>query len=178
MRADHGADVLCVRQVQRSVDLIENVHGRRLEQQHGEDEREREQRALTAREVRQRLLPDAVEGNFDLETVEHSAALGRRELGRNAGQERLEDGAKVPVDLLPRAAQRLVLLIVELGDDVLIRGYEGGGGTEARGEARVRERERRRRVNEAAAATAVSCVLRILSCQRQRAPRSSPCHSQ
>jgi hypothetical protein len=38
-RLDQATNVLCMRQVQRGVDLVENVHGRRLELQECHDER-------------------------------------------------------------------------------------------------------------------------------------------
>lgn len=40
MGLEHYADVLCVRQVERSVDFVEDVHGRGLEEQQPQDERE------------------------------------------------------------------------------------------------------------------------------------------
>lgn len=42
--AQHLADVLCVRQVQSGVHLVQDVDGGRFEQQHGQDERQGHQR--------------------------------------------------------------------------------------------------------------------------------------
>ena len=42
VRADHATDVLRVAQVQRGVNLVQDVNRRRLEQQKREDERERQ----------------------------------------------------------------------------------------------------------------------------------------
>ena len=35
---DEAADVLCVRQIQRCIDLVKNIHGRRLELEKGHNE--------------------------------------------------------------------------------------------------------------------------------------------
>ena len=46
-RLDQAADVLRVRQIQRRVHLVEDVHGRRLELQQRHDERQRNQRSAS-----------------------------------------------------------------------------------------------------------------------------------
>ena len=47
--------------------LVQDVDGRRLEQQHGQDERQRQQRALPAAQLGQRLLPHAAERHAHLQ---------------------------------------------------------------------------------------------------------------
>mmetsp|Transcript_1380 Transcript_1380/g.3744 ORF Transcript_1380/g.3744 Transcript_1380/m.3744 type:complete len:772 (+) Transcript_1380:457-2772(+) len=114
VRADHMADVLRVAQVQCGVDLIQNVHRRRLEEQQGEDQGERKQGALPTAELGQRLLPDAVECHLDLQALGRVHPLGGLELGAGVRQEGAEDGVEVLVDLHPRAPQGLGLLLVEV----------------------------------------------------------------
>mmetsp|Transcript_56421 Transcript_56421/g.175010 ORF Transcript_56421/g.175010 Transcript_56421/m.175010 type:complete len:389 (+) Transcript_56421:163-1329(+) len=119
MRPDHVADVLCMAQVQGRVDLVKDVHRRRLEEQEREHQGEGQQGALAAGELRQRALPDAVEGNLDLQALCGVHALGRLQLGVGVGQEGAEDRVEVLVHLDPRTTQGLGLLLVQVADDVL-----------------------------------------------------------
>ena len=86
MRADHAPDVLRVAQVERGVHLVEDVDGRRLEEQKREDERERQQRALAAGELGEGLLPHTPERDPHLQTGEEGLSLGRFELGGGTGE--------------------------------------------------------------------------------------------
>jgi hypothetical protein len=54
-------------EVERRVDLVEDVDGRRLEAAQREHERQREQRALAAGELGQGLLPHAAKRDAHLE---------------------------------------------------------------------------------------------------------------
>lgn len=65
---EHLADVLRVREVERGVHLVQDVQRRGLEQQHGQHQRQRHQRALPARQLAQRLLPRVVEPHLHLRT--------------------------------------------------------------------------------------------------------------
>ena len=48
--------------------LVQNVDGRGLEQEHGQDEGERQEGTLPAGQLRQRLLPDIPEGHAHLQS--------------------------------------------------------------------------------------------------------------
>lgn len=52
MCAQHLSDVLCVRQIQGGVHLIQDVDGSGFEQQHGQDERQGHKRSATRNTVR------------------------------------------------------------------------------------------------------------------------------
>ncbi len=71
VRSQHLADVLRVGEVQRCVDFVQNVHGRRLEEQQRQNERERKQRLLPAAQLGQ-VLPDASERNTHFEAFQLS----------------------------------------------------------------------------------------------------------
>ncbi len=64
--AEESADVLGMREVERGVDLVEDVHRRGLELQQRHDQRERDERPLATAQLRQALLPYATELYFDL----------------------------------------------------------------------------------------------------------------
>ena len=76
---EHDADVLRVRQVERGVDLVEDVDGRRLEEKHGQDQRQGHQRALAAAQLLQTVLPHAAERHLPLESPEKLKRLADRE---------------------------------------------------------------------------------------------------
>lgn len=73
MRANHLTDVLCVREIKRSVDFIQNVHRRWLEEKQGQDERQRKKRALPSAEFRQTLLPHPTESHANLKPVKNGS---------------------------------------------------------------------------------------------------------
>mmetsp|Transcript_65002 Transcript_65002/g.164754 ORF Transcript_65002/g.164754 Transcript_65002/m.164754 type:complete len:296 (+) Transcript_65002:306-1193(+) len=116
VRPDHVADVLGVAQVQCRVDLIQNVHRSGLEQQQCQDQRQGHERALTATQLGQRLLPLAVETDLDLEALGGVHALRRLELGAGVGQQGTEDRVEVLVHLDPSSAQGLQLFLVQVLD--------------------------------------------------------------
>ena len=118
VRLEHVADVLRVRQVQRSVDLVQDVERGRLEEQQGQDEGQSNQRPLAAAQLRQRLLPLTAEGDANLETIEDVFSFGRSQLGVGSGQEGGKDGAEVLVDLVPGGAKLDLLLLVEFANDL------------------------------------------------------------
>ena len=113
------ADVLRVREVEGRVDLVEDVHGRRAVLEQGHDQRERDERALAARELGQALLPDGAEPDADLEALGEVVLVDGDETGKVAGQEVAEDVAKVLADALVDVADLLTRLLEQLGDGVL-----------------------------------------------------------
>ena len=64
MRADHLTDVLSVRNIQRSINLVQNVDGGGFEHEQRQDEGQGQQGSLTTGEFRKRLLPDAIESHL------------------------------------------------------------------------------------------------------------------
>ena len=110
--------------------LIEDVHGSGLEQQHGQDEAQRQERSLATRQLGKALLPHAVERDADFQPVEHRAALRRLQLGGGAGQQGGEDGRKVAAHLVTGGDQHLVLRLVQLLDDSLWIGSAAQAGRE------------------------------------------------
>ena len=110
--------------------LIEDVHGSGLEQQHGQDEAQRQERLLATRQLGKALLPHAVERDADFQPVEHRAALRRLQLGGGAGQQGGEDGRKVAAHLVTGGDQPLVLRLVQLLDDSLWIGSAAQAGRE------------------------------------------------
>ena len=119
---DHEADVLCVRGVEGGIDLVEDVEGRGLVEQQREDERESDERALTAAQLGERLLPDLTEADLELDTVQQRHGVRVLELGDGARQQRLEYVAKVLVDGLVGLDEHLGLDLLEVVDGAL----EGG----------------------------------------------------
>ena len=75
MSSQHLADVLGMRQVERRVDLVQDVERRRLEQQQRQNQRQRHQRALTAAQFLQRFLPHVTESYLDLQAIQDAAAV-------------------------------------------------------------------------------------------------------
>ena len=86
--AEAGANVLRVGQVERTIDLVEDVHRRGLELQQGHDQRQRNERPVvllfdiafyylkrggthrwSPAQLRQALFPRAAQLNFDLEAI-------------------------------------------------------------------------------------------------------------
>jgi hypothetical protein len=53
-----------VRQIQRGVDLVQNVERRGLEEQQGQDQRQRNKGPLSAAELSETLLPHVAKGNL------------------------------------------------------------------------------------------------------------------
>lgn len=76
---EHPADVLCVRQVQGGVHLVQDVERRGAEQQQRQHQGQRHQRPLTPGQLAQGLLPRVVEpdlhltgvqrGGYDIDTI-------------------------------------------------------------------------------------------------------------
>lgn len=62
----HVTNVLGVREIQSSIDLIQNIDGSWLEEQQSQDERESHQRSLASTELCQALLPHISKGHFYL----------------------------------------------------------------------------------------------------------------
>eukprot|EP00162_Nutomonas_longa_P014894 comp22126_c0_seq1/m.51648 comp22126_c0_seq1/g.51648 ORF comp22126_c0_seq1/g.51648 comp22126_c0_seq1/m.51648 type:complete len:670 (+) comp22126_c0_seq1:539-2548(+) len=114
MVLEHAANVLRVAQIERSINLVQNVHGRRLEEQERQNERQRAQRLLPSTELREPILPLAAKRNLDLKPIKDGLALWRIELRHRARKQRRIDRAKVLVHLLPRRLQRLLLLGLKL----------------------------------------------------------------
>ena len=94
--AEERADVLRVREVERSVDLVEDVHRRGLELQQRHDQRERDQRPLASAQLRQTLLPHAPQLHLDLQPVHQVLPVRRLQLGEVPRQQLRKDPAKVP----------------------------------------------------------------------------------
>ena len=99
MCAQHLSDVLRVRQVQGGVHLVQDVDGRRFEQQHGQDQRQGNQRPLASAQLREVLLPGVSQGHLELQAVQDPASLGGGQTGVGPRQQGGEDGAKVLVHL-------------------------------------------------------------------------------
>lgn len=114
---DHS-EVLCMRQVQGGVHLVEDVERSRVVLQKREQKRQGQQSPLSSRELRQRVLPLSPEGDLDLESLLHlSVLLGlfdQEHFGLSVRQEVLEDLVQVRVDFLEALQNRLTLLDVQL----------------------------------------------------------------
>ena len=108
VRAEHGADVLRVAEVERRIHLVENVQGRGLEQQQRQDEAQRQEGPLPAAQLRERLFPNAPEGHLHLEPGQDGAVavLGGLQLGVRAREERRKDRTEIAVHLNPRRLHR------------------------------------------------------------------------
>ena len=74
---------------------------------------------LTTTQLRQALLPHTAELHLDLQTRRVVHVLRRHELGKVPREQLAEDATEVLVDLLPRLAKGVALLLVELLDGVL-----------------------------------------------------------
>lgn len=92
------ADMLRMRKIQSRIDLVQNVHRRGLELEERHDERQSDERPLTAAQLRQALLPNCAELHFDFETGGEVPCFGIDELSVVAWQEVAEDVAKVPFE--------------------------------------------------------------------------------
>lgn len=118
MRFEHVTDVLGVRQVQRRIDLVQDVERCRLEQQQRQDEWERYEWPLTSTQLGQRVFPLTTEGNLDLETVEDIFSFWRSQFCRRSWQKTGENGSEVFVDFVPSGPKLDLLLLVQLFDDL------------------------------------------------------------
>ncbi|KAI3480486.1 hypothetical protein L1887_57332 [Cichorium endivia] len=134
--AEELANVLRVAQVERRIDLVQDVHRRRLELQQTHDEAERNQTPLPARQLGQTLLPHGAQTHLDLESLRQLLPLRRLQLGRIARQQLAKDRPKIGVDLGPGVVQRIALVAVQLGDRVfdlaLVLEHGGEHGLERR----------------------------------------------
>mmetsp|Transcript_111039 Transcript_111039/g.319097 ORF Transcript_111039/g.319097 Transcript_111039/m.319097 type:complete len:525 (+) Transcript_111039:487-2061(+) len=117
VRPDHVPDILRVTQVQCGVDLVQDVHGRRLEQQQGQHERKCEQRALAAAQFHEGLLPHAMEADLDFEALGGVHALRRLQLPVRMRQQSGENRVEVLVHLDPSPPESVELRLVQVPDD-------------------------------------------------------------
>jgi len=115
---DQPANILRMRQIQRRIYFIQNIHGRRLELQR-HDQTQCDQGPLSARELSQALLPDLAQLDFDFEAIRDLFTLERIELSEGAGEEEIEDAAKVSIHFGPGLVQGFLLVFVEAGNCLL-----------------------------------------------------------
>ena len=108
---DEAAEAVDIGVVERRVDLVQHADRRRVGEEHGEEQRERGQRLLAARQQRQHLQPLARRARHDLEPgVERIVVLGRGADGPAAAEEPREQLAEMLVDLLEGGEQPLAAL--------------------------------------------------------------------
>ena len=111
------AEALDIIVVERRVDLVEHADRRGVGEEDGEDQRERGQRLLAAREQRQRLrflagrLGDKFEPGF-----ERIVGFDQLKLGLAALEQGLEQVLKVAVDDFEGGDEPLAALLVEAAD--------------------------------------------------------------
>ena len=104
--------------VERRLDLVHHVERRRAAAEHGEQERERGEAALTARQQRQLLHVLAARLGLDLDAgVEQVVGHGQLELARAAGEERREQVGEVLADVGERRGEHRLDLLVDRLDD-------------------------------------------------------------
>lgn len=108
-----------MREIQRGVDLIQDIHRRWLELEEGEDEGKSDERTLTTAQLGQTLLPHLPQADFDLQPIADLLALRWIEFGKASGQQVGKDGSKVAVDFGPRLVQSLLLVLVQAGNRLL-----------------------------------------------------------
>lgn len=89
-------DMLRVLQIQGSVHLVENVHGRWLELEQRHDERQCNQRPLPTRKLSQTLLPDLPQPHFHFKALCDVHVFRRLKLAKVARQQVSKDGTEVP----------------------------------------------------------------------------------
>jgi hypothetical protein len=80
-----------MRQVESGVDLVKNVHWRRLEPKEGHDEGEGDEGSLTTGKLSEGGLPNAAESDLDFETLRDLLPFKRLKLAEVAGEEFGED---------------------------------------------------------------------------------------
>ena len=111
------AEAVDVGVVERRVDLVQHADRRRVGEEHGEDQRQRGQRLLAARQQRQRRRLLARRLGDDLEpALERILALDHLEARLAAAEQRREQALEVAVDGVEGLLQALLALAVELGD--------------------------------------------------------------
>mmetsp|Transcript_761 Transcript_761/g.2465 ORF Transcript_761/g.2465 Transcript_761/m.2465 type:complete len:274 (+) Transcript_761:1157-1978(+) len=88
---EHRADVLRVGQVQRGIDLVQDVHGCRFEEKHGQHEGEGNERPLSAAELRQRVFPNCSKSHADLQSLHHRLSFWWLQLRCGAGKQGRKD---------------------------------------------------------------------------------------
>ncbi|EYE97566.1 uncharacterized protein EURHEDRAFT_299314 [Aspergillus ruber CBS 135680] len=131
---DQTTDVLCVRQIKRSIDFIQNVHRCGFELQQSHDQREGDQGPsdslavhsserrdggnipLTTTQLSQTLLPHLTQTDFNFQTIGDILALRRIQLRKTAGQKLREDLTKVGIDLNPGLVKSLLLVFIQVND--------------------------------------------------------------
>jgi hypothetical protein len=79
-------DMLGMREVESSVDFVQNIHWSRLELEQRHDQREGDERSLSTAEFRQALLPDGAQLNLDLKPSRDIAPLRILQFGAITGQ--------------------------------------------------------------------------------------------
>ena len=126
MSSSRSAEALDIRVVQRRIDLVEHADRGGVAAEHGEDERERGERLLAAREQRERGELLAGRLRVDLEpghqrVVRADQSEMRAAAAEHAGEQRLE----VPVHLLEDLRQALAPLAVEMADRAAQLGDRG-----------------------------------------------------
>lgn len=114
---DHQPDVLRVVQVQGRVDLVQDVQWGRLVPQQRQDQRQRQQTPLPARQLRQALLPLIVEADLQLQSLLDAGLLVReRQLGLGVGEQGREDLPAVLGDDFPGDLELVVHLLIHILD--------------------------------------------------------------
>ena len=114
---DQGAEAVDIGVVQRRVDLVQHADRRRVGQEDGEEQGQRGQRLLAAREQREHLQPLARRARHDLEPgLQRIVVLGQGQMGTPAAEQPGEQLLEMLVDHLEGGQQPLAPLAVEAGD--------------------------------------------------------------
>ena len=98
---DQPTNILRMAQIQRRIDLIQDIHGRGFELQESEDQGESDEGALATGKFGEGLLPDFAQGDFDLEAVGDGFVFWGVEFGKTAWEQVGEDVAEIVVDFCP-----------------------------------------------------------------------------
>ena len=93
-------DMLGMGEIERGVDFVQNVHWSRFELEQRHNQREGDERSLSAAELCQALLPDGTKLNLDLEPSCDVAALRILQFGTIPRQQVPEDFTKISGEVL------------------------------------------------------------------------------
>src|SRR4051794_35518952 len=111
------AEALDIGIVERRVDFVQHADRRRVGQEYREDQRQRGQRLLAAREKRHRLRLLAGRARHDVEAgLERILGFDELQFRRAAAEQQREQLLETRVDLLERGKQALAPLFVEIAD--------------------------------------------------------------
>ena len=105
-----------MRQIQRRVHLVKDIHGSGLELQKREDQRQSDEGALAPGKFREGGFPDFAQRDADFKPVGYLLAVGRDEFGERARQEVGEDVAEVVGDFGPRFVEGLFFVLIQRAD--------------------------------------------------------------